>query len=141
MAYDDIQLAAVLTDAKRIAVVGLSRKSESPSHGVAVYLKDKGYEIIPVNPKYKEILGAKCYQSVSDIPGGVDLVVVFRRSQDVPDVAKDIIKAAPKYLWLQLGIRNDKVAADVEDRGIAVYQDICIEETHQRLTEANILTH
>lgn len=141
LAYNDAQLAAVLNDAKRIAIVGLSRRSESPSYGVALYLQSKGYQVIPVNPMYTEIFGGRSYTSVSDIPGGVDLVVVFRRPQDVPDVARDVIKASPKYLWLQLGIRNDAVAADVESRGIAVYQDICIEQTHQRLAKANVLKH
>lgn len=141
MAYDDAQLAAVLNDVKRIAIVGLSRKSGSPSYEVGVYLKSKGYQVIPVNPMSTEILGARSYPSVSDIPGGVDLVVVFRRSQDIPDVARDVIKAAPKFLWLQLGIRNEAAAADVESRGIAVYQDLCIEQTHQRLLQAGILKH
>jgi len=130
MAYDDAQLAAVMNDSERIAMVGLSRRSESPSYLVAVYLKCNGYRVIPVNPSY---------QSVSDIPCVVDLVVVFRRPRDVPAVARDVIEASPKYLWLQSGIRNDEAAADVECRGIAVFQDICIEQTHQRLAKANFL--
>ena len=139
MAYDDAQLAAVLNDARRIAIVGLSRSTERPSNQVATYLKNKGYQVIPVNPAYPEILGGRSYASVSDIPSGVDLVVVFRRSQDIPDVARDVIQASPKYLWLQLGIRNDEAVADVESRGVEVYQDICIEQTHQRLVQANLL--
>lgn len=141
MAYDDAQLTAVLNDARRIAIVGLSRRIESPSNAVAVYLKSKGYHIIPVNPMYPNILGSRSYASVSDIPGGVDLVVVFRRSEHIPDVVWDVIEASPKYLWLQLGIRNDAAVMDVEIRGIAVYQDICIEQTHQRLLQDSILRH
>jgi len=113
MVYDDAELAAVLNDAKRIAIVGLSSRSESPSCGVALYLESKGYRIIPVNPTHVEILGIRSYRSVSDIPGGVDLVVVFRRSECIPDVVRDVIKALPKALWLQLGIRHDEAAADV----------------------------
>lgn len=139
MAYDDAQLATVLGDAKRIAAVGVSGRFGSPSYSVAVYLKRRGYQVIPVNPVYKEIFGVGSYQRVSDIPGGVDLVVVFRRSQDVPEVAKDAIKASPKYLWLQSGIRNDAVVSAVESRGVAVYQDICIKQTHKRLAKANSL--
>ena len=139
MAYDDAQLAAVMNDSERIAMVGLSRRSESPSYLVAVYLKCNGYRVIPVNPRYTEIFGNRSYQSVSDIPCVVDPVVVFRRPRDVPAVARDVIEASPKYLWLQSGIRNDGAAADVECRGIAVYQDICIEQTHQRLAKANFL--
>jgi len=78
---------------------------------------------------------------VSDIPGGVDLAVVFRRPQDVPDVARDVIEASPKYLWLQLGIHNDEAAAMIENQGIAVYQDSCIKQTHQRLAKASVLKH
>jgi len=78
---------------------------------------------------------------MSDIPDGVDLVVVFRRSQDIPDVVWDVIEASPKYLCLQLGIRNDDAVEDVETRGIVVYQDICFEQTHQRLLQARILRH
>ena len=139
MAYDDAQLAAVMNDSERIAMVGLSRRSKSPSYLVAVYLKCNGYRVIPVNPRYTEIFGNRSYQSVSDIPCVVDLVVVFRRPRDVPAVARDVIEASPKYLWLQSGIRNDEAAADVECRGIAVFQDICIEQTHQRLAKANFL--
>jgi len=141
MAYDDAQLATVLNDSERIAMVGLSRSSESASYGVAVYLKCNGYQVIPVNPSYTEIFGNRSYQSVSDIPCVVDLVVVFRRPRDVPAVARDVIEASPKYLWLQSGIRNDEAAADVESRGIVVYQDIYIEQTHQRLAKANILKY
>ena len=139
MAYDDAQLAAVMNDSERIAMVGLSRRSESPSYLVAVYLKCNGYRVIPVNPRYTEIFGNRSYQSVSDIPCVVDLVVVFRRPRDVPAVARDVIEASPKYLWLQSGIRNDEAAVDVESLGVAVYQDICIKQTHQRLVKANFL--
>lgn len=139
MAYDDAQLAAVLNDARRIAIVGLSQRTETPSNEVAVYLKSNGYHIIPVNPVYPEILGTRSYPSVSDIPGEVDLVLVFRRSQDIPELVSDVIEIAPKYLWLQLGIRNDEAVVDVEARGTAVYQDICIKQTHKRLLQANML--
>jgi predicted CoA-binding protein len=141
MAYDDAQLAAVLNDARRIAIVGLSRRLESPSYEVAVYLKSKGFQVIPVNPMYTEVMGTRSYQSVSEMPAGVDIVVVFRRPEHIADVAQDVIEAAPKYLWLQLGIRNDKAMLEVESRGIAVYQDICIKQTHQRLVKTNILKH
>jgi predicted CoA-binding protein len=106
-----------------------------------VYLKCNGYQVIPVNPRYTEIFGNRSYQSVSDIPCVVDLVVGFRRPQDVPAVARDVIEASPKYLWLQPGIRNDEAAAIVENQGIAVYQDICIKQTHQRLAKASVRKH
>lgn len=141
MAYDDAQLAAVLNDASRIAVVGLSRRVESPSYEVAVYLKSKGFQVTPVNPMYPEVLGSRSYRSVSAMPARVDLVVVFRRSQDVPDVARDVIEASPKCFWLQPGIRNDEAALDVESRGILVFQDICIKQTHKRLLKADMLKH
>lgn len=141
MAYDDAQLAAVLNDTRRIAIVGLSSRRESPSQEVARYLRRNGYRVIPVNPLHVEILGTRSYRSVADIPDAVDLVVVFRRPQDIPDVALDVIEALPKYLWLQLGIRHDEAAATVERHGVVVYQDICIEQTHQRLEKANVLKH
>ncbi len=107
------------------AIIGLSRRIETPGNEVAMCLMNNGYQAIPVNPR--------SYPSVSGIPGGVDLVVVFRRSEIFPDVVRDIIEASPKYLWLQLGIRNDAAVVDAETRGITVYQDVCIEQTHQRL--------
>lgn len=76
---------------------------------------------------------------MSDLSSRRDLVVVFRRSRDIFDVVRDVIEASPKYLWLQLGIRNDKAGLDVESRGIRVYPDICIEQTHLRLVKANML--
>ncbi|MDX2457839.1 MAG: CoA-binding protein [Gammaproteobacteria bacterium] len=139
--YDDVQLATVLNEARRIAIVGLSARFDSPSYGVGVYLIRRGYQVIPVNPQCTKIFGTSSYQTVSDIPGGVDMVVVFRHPRDVPDVARDVIEAAPKYLWLQSGIRHDTVAADVESRGVAVYQDICIKQTHKRLAQSNILKY
>jgi len=111
MSYDDAQLAAVLNDVRCIAVVGLSPRIETPSNEVAVYLKNNGFQVIPVNPMVPEVLGTRSYPCVSDMPVVADLVVVFRRSEDIPAVARDVIEASPKYFWLQLGIRNDEMDA------------------------------
>lgn len=141
MVYDDTEIASLLQDTKRIAVVGMSRDCAKPSYEVALYLQHQGYEVIPVNPMCREIAGKTSYETVSAIPGGVDIVVVFRRPQDIPEIARDALETELKCFWLQLGIRNDEVSADFDARGVRFYQDICIEQTHQRLIKNNIKMH
>lgn len=133
MTNDERKMVSILVEAGSIAVVGLSPKPDRPSYEVAVYLMNEGYEIIPVNPQHTEILGMKTFNSVSSIDRNVDLVVVFRKPEEVPEVTRDILLTSAKCIWLQQGIRSDEAASAAEDRGLSIYQDICIKQTHQRL--------
>ncbi len=129
----DERMRQVLEDAKRIAVVGLSNKPERASYQVAAYLQSKGYEIIPVNPTIDEVLGQKAVPSLKDIEGEVDIVDVFRRSEEVPAVVDDAIAIGAKALWLQLGVIHEEAAQKAEDHGMDVIMDRCIKVEHARL--------
>ena len=131
---DDINtLRRILRESKVIAVVGLSADWYRPSFFAAKYMQEHGYRIIPVNPKYPEILGEKCYKSLRDIPGKVDIVDVFRKTQDVPPVAEDAIAIGAKVLWQQLGVRNEAAAAKARAAGLDAVMDRCVKIEHGRL--------
>jgi predicted CoA-binding protein len=131
---DDINtLRRILRESKVIAVVGLSADWYRPSFFAAKYMQEHGYRIIPVNPKYPEILGEKCYKSLRDIPGKVDLVDVFRKTQDVMPIAEDAIAIGAKVLWQQLGVRNEAAAAKSGDAGLDEVMDRCVKIEHGRL--------
>jgi predicted CoA-binding protein len=123
----------ILTSANTIASVGLSSNVEKESHMVAWYLKEQGYRIIPVNPTATEILGEKVYTSLSDIPDKVDVVQIFRKSEDVPPVVDEAIKIGAKVVWMQEGIVNYEAAKKAEDAGLQVVMDACMRATHRRL--------
>jgi predicted CoA-binding protein len=129
----DADIKKVLENSKVIAVVGLSAKTERDSYNVASYLKNHGYKIIPVNPGQDEILGEKCYASLSDIPEKVDVVDIFRRPEHIPPIVDEAIKIGAKVIWLQLGIRNDEAAQKALDAGKTVIQDKCMLQEHRRL--------
>lgn len=123
-------------DLKNIAVVGMSRNEEKPAHSVPRFLIDHGYNIIPVNPTTTEVLGRKSYHAVSEIPNdlNIDIVNVFRRSEDVPDVVKDVIKKKGiKLIWMQLGISNDDAERKAKENGIDVVYNRCMLEEYKRL--------
>jgi uncharacterized protein len=126
----DQEIRELLKSAKTIAVVGLSSNPERPSYGVAKYLQSHGYKIIPVNPAENEVLGAKSYASLRDIPERVDIVDVFRKSEAVPAIANDAIAIGAKALWLQLGVVNDEAAAKARAVGLNFVQDQCIAVDH-----------
>ncbi len=131
---DDINtLRRILRESKVIAVVGLSADWYRPRFFAAKYLQEHGYRIIPVNPKYPEILGEKCYKSLRDIPGKVDIVDVFRKPQDVMPVAEDAIAIGAKVLWQQLGVRNEPAAAKARAAGLDAIMDRCVKIEHGRL--------
>jgi len=129
----DERMRQVLEDAKRIAVVGLSNKPERDSYRVAAYLQAQGYEIIPVNPMIDEVLGQKAVASLKDIEGEVDIVDVFRRSEEVPAIVDEAIAIGAKALWLQLGVIHEEAAQKAEDHGMDVIMDRCIKVEHARL--------
>ncbi len=119
---------------KNIAVVGMSPNEGKPSNYVPKYLMEKGYNIIPVNPIYGEILGKKSYPKVSDIPHQVDIVDIFRKSEDVLPVVQDaILKDGIKVIWMQLGIYNVEAQQIAEKKDISVIYNRCILKEHQRL--------
>lgn len=135
---DDEQIRSMLEETRRIAVLGIRSEAyaERPAFYVPHYLDDAGFEIVPVpvmEPKVREILGRRCYARLADIPGGVDLVQVFRRGEDVPAHVDDILAAQPSTVWMQQGIRNDAVAEQLARAGIRVVQDRCLMVEHRRL--------
>lgn len=115
----------IIKNHKRIAVVGLSPNFMRPSNGVARMMIREGYEVIPVNPGHDEILGQKSYPSLSDIPGDVDLVDVFRQSQYVAGIVDEAIKKGVKAIWLQLGVIDEDAAQKALKHGIDVVMDRC----------------
>ena len=122
-----------------MAVVGLSRNPAKDSHRVAHYLQSVGYHIIPVNPFADEILGEKCYKSLLDIPETIDVVDIFRPSEDVPPIVEEAIKlknklGTPKVVWMQIGIFNEEAAKRAREAGFTVVMDRCMMVEHRRLT-------
>ena len=118
--------------AKRIAVVGMSDDPDRPSHGIGGYLLAHGYEVIPVNPSHDAVLGKKCYGSLADVPGEIDLVNVFRRPEFCADVTREAIAAGAKGVWLQAGIRNEEAGRLAAEAGIGFVQDRCIMVEHMQ---------
>ena len=117
---------------RTIAVVGLSDKPERPSNGVARYLIARGYRVIPVNPALEEVLGLKCYPSLSAIPEPLEVVDVFRRAEHAVAVAEEAVAMGAKALWLQLGVVNDEAVQLAEAAGLLTVQNRCIMAEHQR---------
>ena len=123
----------ILEQSKVLAVVGLSRRESRPGYYVPAYMHAAGYRIIPVNPYLEEALGEKAYPDLLSIPEPVDMVVIFRRSEDVPPVVDDAIEIGAKVVWMQLGIVNEEAAAKARAAGLQVVMNSCIKIDHQRL--------
>lgn len=124
---------SILSSAKTIAIVGLSDDWQRPSNFAAKYMQSHGYKIFPVNPRYSEILGEKCYPSLREIPQAVDIVDCFRQASEMPGILEDAIHINAKCLWQQLGIINIEVAADAVSAGLTVIVDRCVKIEHARL--------
>jgi predicted CoA-binding protein len=122
----------ILTEYKRVAVVGLSGNPSRPSHFVAIYLLSKGFEVIPVNPRETQILGRKCYGSLKEIPGAVEIVDIFRDPAAVPAIVEEAIEIGAKAIWMQLGVVNEPAAELARAAGLAVVMDRCIKIEHAR---------
>src|SRR6185503_15800583 len=129
----DKAMKEILLSAKTIASFGLSSNQEKESYGIVSYLKEQGYQIIPVNPTATEILGEKVYPDLESIPDQVDVVQVFRKSEDVPPVVDSAIKIGAKVVWMQEGIVNEEAAQKAREAGLQVVMDACMRATHQRL--------
>lgn len=139
----DAELRSILTGARTIAVVGLSDKPERDSNEVARYLQSQGYRIIPVNPRIPEVLGERSYPSISSIPADVpvDIVDVFRRSEEVPPVVDEAIARRAPVVWMQLGVENAAAAASARSHGLTVFENLCIMVQHRRLRIPPIPRH
>jgi predicted CoA-binding protein len=129
------RIEAILRASRRIAVVGLSPRPERPSHGVASYLKNAGYTIIPVRPTGTIILGEPVQPSLqaAAATGPIEIVNIFRRSEFVPALLDDLLAVRPRLVWMQMGIRDEATARRLEAEGIAVVMDRCLAVDHQFL--------
>ena len=132
------QISELLNQTKSIAVLGIKTEAQSfqPAFYVPQYMHNKGFKIIPVPvyfPEATEILGEKVYRKLADVPDEIDMVNVFRRSNDIPPHVEDIIAAKPKSVWFQAGIRNDEAARRLAENGIKVVQDLCLMVEHRYL--------
>ena len=126
-------LRRIMTDYKRVAIVGLSADWSRPSNFAAKYLLDHGFEVTPVNPKYPEILGQKCYADLRDIPTAVDIVDLFQRVERVPPFVDQAIEIGAKVVWMQLGIVHEESAQKARDAGLEVVMDRCMKIEYARL--------
>ena len=123
---------------KTIAVVGMSPKPERPSHYVAMYMKEQGYNIIPINPGHNEIAGMKSFPSLLDIPQTIEVVDVFRRSEYVLPIAESAVTGGAMALWLQDGVRNDNGCALAQKAGLLVVVSDCMLRRHRQIYSNNI---
>jgi len=132
---EEKELKDTLFNCKTVAMVGISPKEDRPSYIVASYLKSKGYRIIPVRPDGEKILGEKVYRSLMSIPKeiDIDIVDIFRRSEDVPPIVGEAIRRGVKVVWMQEGVVNKEAGIKAEKAGLKVMMDRCIKKEHQRL--------
>ena len=131
---DDIStLRRILGSARTLAVVGLSAEWHRPSHFAAQYMQAKGARVIPVNPRYASLLGVRCVARLEDIDGPVDIVDVFRRTDDVLPIAESAIRIGAKCLWQQIGVKNLEADAKVRAAGMDSVMDHCVKIEHARL--------
>jgi len=131
----DAELRSLLSNARTIAIVGLSSKPNRDSYEIGEYLQGKGYRIVPVNPKETEVLGERAYASLDDVPAeiAIDVVDVFRRAEDTPPIAEAAVRRGAKVLWLQDGIVNEDARRIAEAAGLTVIMGVCIRRTRRRL--------
>ena len=125
------EIAELLTNAKTIAVVGLSSDAMRPSFGVSQYMQRKGYRIVPVNPNEKSVLGERSYSALGEVPDKIDIVDVFRRSEFVPAIVDEVIRLKIPALWLQEGVVHEAAAKKARAAGIKVVMDRCILKEHR----------
>ena len=131
---DDIHtLRRILRACKTIAVVGLSAEWHRPSFFAATYMQQHGYRIVPVNPRYTEVLGERCYPSLAEIPFAIDMVDVFRRSEDVLPIAQQAVAKSARCLWQQIGVKNLEADALAQKAGLDSVLDRCVKIEHARL--------
>jgi predicted CoA-binding protein len=127
------RLKEILKSAKVIAVVGLSENRERPSYRVGRFLKARGYNVIPVNPKYETVFGLKSYPSLSEVSEDVDIVNIFRRGDAVEPIVDEAIEKGAKVVWMQEGVINFEAAQKAKDAGLEVVMDLCIYKIYNKL--------
>ena len=130
---DEDAIRSLLEQVKRVVVVGLSPKPFRDSNRIARYLQEQGYEVVPVYPREDEILGGKVYRRVQDVPGPIDLVNVFRRSEDLPEVFDDVLASDAAAVWTQLACVDEDGARRARDAGLTVVMNRCIMVDHRHL--------
>ena len=133
MADDIATLRRILRTSRTIAIVGLSAEWHRPSFFAAKYLQEHGYHIVPVNPRYETILGERCHATLATIEVPVDIVDVFRKTEDVMPIAKEAIAIGAKCLWMQIGVIHEEAAARARAAGLDVVMDRCVKIEHARL--------
>ncbi len=133
MGPEEIKEKEIFEQSKVIAMVGLSPDKEKASNVVANYLIAEGYNVIPVNPNYDEILGRKSYKMLSEVPETIDVVDIFMRSEKVLPVVEEAIKIKPRAIWLQLGIINEDAKKLVEDADITFFMNVCMKQEHEKI--------
>ncbi|MGE5644965.1 MAG: CoA-binding protein [Acidobacteriota bacterium] len=126
-------IAELLEKSRTIAVVGLSSRRARPSYGVSEYMQSAGYRIIPVNPGETEVLGEKAYPDLDSVPGPIDVVDIFRRSEYVPEIVDAAIRRGAKAVWMQEGVVHEQAAAKARAAGLMVVMDRCILKEHRKL--------
>ncbi|MDP9067347.1 MAG: CoA-binding protein [Actinomycetota bacterium] len=134
----DDAVEKILGYAKRIAVVGASDDPWRASYGVVATLIDHGYEVIPVNPGFEEVLGLRSYPTLADVPGDIDVVDVFRRQEHLPGVAREAADVGARALWLQVGLRSPEARRTAEAAGMDYVEDVCLKvevATRDRIIE------
>lgn len=134
MAITDLEeLRSIYEESKTIAVVGASENESKAAHTIPRYLQRQGYRIVPVNPKGGEILGERVYTSLKEVDVPIDVVDVFRPSEETPDIAREAVEAGAKTLWLQQGIAHPEAERIAEEGGLKVVMDRCMGQTHYQL--------
>ena len=131
----DEEVALLLKNARTIAIVGLSDTPTRDSHSVALYMMEKGYKIIPVNPNCSEILGEKSYPDLLSIPDKVDIVDIFRKTDFIPEIVDEAIKIKAGAVWMQLDLYHEQAARKAREAGLTVIQSKCIKIEHMKLME------
>ena len=136
-----MSVLSILENCQTIAVVGLSPNPERASFRIAKYMQEQGYRIIPIHPAAAEVLGEKAYASLTAAAqvASIDLVNCFRRSEDIPPIAKEAVAIGAKALWLQLGIENDEACAHAASHGLDTVQDLCLKVEHAQLVRSGKL--
>jgi uncharacterized protein len=127
--------STILKSFRVVAVVGISANQERASYGVAKYLQENGYRIIPVNPSVKGVLGEVCYPDLLSVPDKVEIVDIFRRPEDVPQLVEQAIKIGAKAIWMQEGVVNEIGATSAKGAGLLVVMDRCMKKMHRFMIE------
>lgn len=133
MKFNDDYLRNMLLNAKNIIIVGASKNPERASNGIMKFLMGKGYNCYPVNPAEEEVLGVKCYKTISDVPVQADIVDVFRKSDAAPEIVKEAVRCGAKFIWLQEGVESEEAERIANENNIPIIMDKCIFKEFLRL--------